>query len=73
MELVAINFHCYIKPERLVDPGAKAVHGITDEFLLDKPLFIDIANDFFFGFTEGIKTNKKYFRRHFIVMFFYFF
>jgi len=45
-QLTGTNFHCYIKPERLVDPGAKAVHGITDEFLLDKPLFIDIASDF---------------------------
>ena len=40
------NFHIYIKPDRLVDPEAIAVHGITDEFLADKPPFSAIAQDF---------------------------
>ena len=40
------QFHMYINPERLVDAGAMEVHGITDEFLKDKPLFKDIASDF---------------------------
>lgn len=34
----ANNFHEYFNPERAVDPGAVAVHGLTDEFLADKPL-----------------------------------
>jgi DNA polymerase III subunit epsilon len=36
------NFHCYINPQRPVDKGAFEVHGLSDEFLKDKPLFIDI-------------------------------
>ena len=35
------NFHIYIKPDRLVDPDAIKVHGITDEMLADKPDFIE--------------------------------
>jgi DNA polymerase-3 subunit epsilon len=40
------HFHVYINPQREVDPEAMAVHGITNEFLLDKPLFSDIATEF---------------------------
>ena len=40
------NFHIYIKPDRLVDPDAIKVHGITDEMLADKPNFKAIAQDF---------------------------
>lgn len=40
------QFHVYINPERIIDQGAIEVHGITNEFLQDKPLFKDIAQDF---------------------------
>jgi DNA polymerase III subunit epsilon len=40
------NFHVYINPEREVDEGAIVVHGITNEFLADKPKFADVAQDF---------------------------
>ncbi len=40
------QFHMYINPERLVDDGAMEVHGITNEFLQDKPLFKDVVDDF---------------------------
>ena len=40
------QFHMYINPERLVDEGAMEVHGITNEFLQDKPLFKDVVDDF---------------------------
>jgi DNA polymerase III subunit epsilon len=40
------RFHCYVNPEREVEEGAKAVHGITTEFLQDKPRFSEIAHDF---------------------------
>jgi DNA polymerase-3 subunit epsilon len=40
------SFHVYINPEREVEGGALAVHGITDEFLADKPRFADLAGDF---------------------------
>lgn len=38
------HFHEYINPEREIDPAAQEVHGITLEFLQDKPLFINIAD-----------------------------
>lgn len=44
--LTGRNFHVYLKPDRLVDPEAFGVHGISDEFLADKPVFADIADDF---------------------------
>ncbi|HEB57806.1 MAG TPA: DNA polymerase III subunit epsilon [Gammaproteobacteria bacterium] len=40
------RYHQYINPEREVDEGAVQVHGLTNEFLADKPLFADIAEDF---------------------------
>lgn len=44
--LTGRNFHVYIKPERLVDPEAFEVHGISDEFLEDCPSFAEIADEF---------------------------
>ncbi|MCM8596830.1 DNA polymerase III subunit epsilon [Accumulibacter sp.] len=40
------HFHTYLNPERDIDAGALAVHGISREFLLDKPRFADIATEF---------------------------
>ena len=40
------EFHCYLNPERAIDQGAVAVHGITDDFLRDKPRFADVAQEF---------------------------
>ena len=39
------RFHHYINPERASDDGALAVHGLTDEFLRDKPKFAEIADE----------------------------
>ncbi|MBN8533500.1 MAG: DNA polymerase III subunit epsilon [Rhizobiales bacterium] len=39
-------FHRYINPERPMSPEAFAVHGLSDAFLSDKPVFRDIAADF---------------------------
>jgi DNA polymerase-3 subunit epsilon len=39
------NFHYYINPQRDIDEGAQAVHGITSDFLQDKPLFADIQGE----------------------------
>ena len=44
--LTGNNFHQYIQPDREIDPGAVEVHGITNEFLADKPRFPDLADDF---------------------------
>ena len=46
------NYHQYINPEREVDQGAIEVHGISNEFLQDKPRFIDIVDDFI-AYIEG--------------------
>jgi len=40
------HFHSYLNPQREIEDGALEVHGITREFLLDKPLFADVAADF---------------------------
>jgi DNA polymerase III subunit epsilon len=40
------HFHYYLNPERTVDPGAFAVHGLSDSFLADKPRFSVIAHEF---------------------------
>ena len=40
------HYHTYLNPERDIDPAAQEVHGITLDFLQDKPLFKDIASDF---------------------------
>lgn len=41
--LTGNDFHVYINPEREISQGAINVHGITNEFLQDKPYFADIA------------------------------
>jgi DNA polymerase III subunit epsilon len=39
-------FHSYVNPERVVPADAIAVHGLTDAFLADKPLFAAVADEF---------------------------
>lgn len=39
------SFHRYLNPDRASEAGAIAVHGIRDEFLLDKPRFVEIAEE----------------------------
>ena len=41
-KLTGNNYHVYLNPEREIDQGAIEVHGITNEFLADKPFFADI-------------------------------
>lgn len=45
-QLTGRNFHQYINPERDIDVGALEVHGLSREFLSDKPRFADIAEEF---------------------------
>lgn len=40
------NFHRYLQPDREIDAGAVAVHGISNEFLADKPRFGDVVDEF---------------------------
>lgn len=51
-KLTGRHYHQYINPEREVDNGAIEVHGITNEFLVDKPVFSQIADEFM-AFCEG--------------------
>lgn len=39
------SFHVYLNPDREIDAGAIAVHGLTNEFLADKPRFPDVVGD----------------------------
>lgn len=48
------HYHCYLNPKRPVDEGAFRVHGLSDAFLADKPLFSDVVNEF----LEFIKGSE---------------
>ncbi|MGN7752753.1 DNA polymerase III subunit epsilon [Sinorhizobium sp. 22678] len=57
------TIHIYINPgERKVHPEALAVHGITDEFLKDKPPFADVAREIvdFFGDARWVAHNATF-------------
>ena len=53
-KLTGNHFHVYLNPQRDIDEGAIEVHGITNEFLQDKPLFKDVVNDF----IEYVKDSE---------------
>lgn len=44
--LTGTHLHRYVNPDRDIDAGAMQVHGITPEFLQDKPHFADVAQEF---------------------------
>jgi DNA polymerase-3 subunit epsilon len=50
--LTGNHYHQYINPQREIDQGAIEVHGITNDFLSDKPLFAQVADDFM-AFISG--------------------
>ena len=50
--LTGTHYHTYINPEREVDIGAYKIHGISNEFLKDKPVFKEIASEFL-SFIKG--------------------
>jgi len=45
-KLTGHNYHQYLNPNRTIDAGAIEVHGISNEFLNDKPLFSAVMTDF---------------------------
>lgn len=51
-ELTGRNYHVYINPDREVEAEAISIHGITNEFLVDKPKFSEVAAEFF-EFIKG--------------------
>ena len=56
------TYHQYIQPDRESDEGAFEVHGISTEFLSDKPRFVDIVEDFikFINGAELIIHNAPF-------------
>lgn len=56
------NFHVYINPERSMPLEASNIHGLSDEFLSDKPLFAAIADEFcdFIGDSRLIAHNATF-------------
>jgi DNA polymerase-3 subunit epsilon len=60
--LTGKHYHQYINPEREVDAGAQAVHGISNAMLADKPVFARIADEFlqFIGNAELIIHNAAF-------------
>lgn len=50
--LTGRHFHVYLQPDRESDEGAINVHGITDAFLIGKPRFAEVADEFF-EFIQG--------------------
>ena len=61
-KLTGRHYHQYINPQRNVDEGAMEVHGISDEFLADKPLFADICDEFlaFIGDADLVIHNASF-------------
>ncbi len=53
--LTGRQYHQYIQPDRAIDAGALEVHGITEEYLADKPRFAEIADEFL-DFVEGAEV-----------------
>jgi DNA polymerase III subunit epsilon len=56
------HFHIYVNPERDIEDGAAKVHGLTREFLSDKPRFAEIARDFlkYIGGAELVIHNAAF-------------
>lgn len=56
------SFHCYFNPERPMDPAAQAVHGLSDIFLSDKPLFEDKVEELldFLGDSPLVAHNARF-------------
>jgi len=50
--LTGRHFHVYLQPDRDSDEGAIGVHGITDQFLIGKPRFAEVADEFY-EFIKG--------------------
>lgn len=56
------TWHCYFNPERSMPPGTEAVHGLTEQFLSDKPRFADKVADLieFLGDADLVAHNAKF-------------
>jgi DNA polymerase-3 subunit epsilon len=61
-QLTSNHFHTYLNPSREIDQAAQEVHGITLEFLQDKPFFKDVVSEFldFIKDSEVIIHNAPF-------------
>lgn len=61
-ELTGAFAHWHLNPERPCDPGAAAIHGLTDEYLATQPKFAEIVGQFrdFLGLDELIIHNARF-------------
>ena len=57
-----VTYHQYINPERSISEEVVKVHGLTEEFLKDKPIFSDICDDFieFVGDAKLVAHNASF-------------
>ena len=62
------EYHCYINPERDMPEGAFGVHGLSEKFLSDKPVFADIMDDFleFIGDDAALVIHNASFDSKFL-------
>tara|TARA_B110000444_G_C18789211_1_gene571597 strand:+ start:73 stop:798 length:726 start_codon:yes stop_codon:yes gene_type:complete len=51
-KLTGRHFHCYLNPDREIDAGALEVHGLSSQFLADKPRFHQVESEFL-EFIDG--------------------
>ncbi len=56
------SFRAYLNPERLVPPETTRIHGLTDEFLADKPKFVEVVEEFleFLGDAALVIHNASF-------------
>lgn len=61
-KLTGRHYHQYIQPERDIEEQAIEIHGITNEYLKDKPLFVDVMDEFmeFISGAELIIHNAPF-------------
>jgi DNA polymerase-3 subunit epsilon len=57
-EITNETFHAYLNPGRESEEGALAVHGLTQSFLQDKPLFSEVIDDFIAFLMRGSTENE---------------
>lgn len=55
-------FHCYLNPGKEIDPGVQKVHGLSLEFLKNKPIFLNIADELlqFLAGAKIVAHNTRY-------------
>ena len=56
------TFQTYLNPERSMDAGAQEIHGLTDDFLKNQPIFLKIVDEFlsFIGESTLVIHNAKF-------------